>query len=107
MTATPKLKIAEFRRVVDSLNWSRNDLAGATPDEFVRMNVPPRLERHIGEVLALLPAVPARFAGDIEDAHKAIEHAHKCIARWVEKVAASQAQAQAALPVRPSLYLVR
>ena len=107
MSATPKLKIADFRSVVDSLNWSRNDLGGATPEEVMRMDVPARLGRRVDDVLALLPLVPARFAGDVEDAHKAIAHAHKCIARWAGKVAACKApQPVPAMTARPSLYLV-
>ena len=41
------MKIGEFRAAVDSLNWNRRDLSGATRQEFVAMDVRTRLERHI------------------------------------------------------------
>ena len=41
------MKICEFRAAVDSLNWYRRDLSGATRLEFVAMDVRTRLERHI------------------------------------------------------------
>ena len=33
------MKIGEFRAAVDSLNWNRRDLSGATRQEFVAMDV--------------------------------------------------------------------
>ena len=106
-TTTKKLKISEFRCVVESLNWSRNDLGGATSAELIRMDVKTRLDRHIQAVEALLPLVPARFLSDIEDAHKAIEYARKCISRWAERVAESKTPKAAPAPIaRPVLYLV-
>jgi len=105
-----KLKIGDFRRVVESLNWSRNDLSGATSEEFIAMDVKTRLERHIEAVSNLLPLVPVRFTEDKEDARKAIEYAHKTIARWQEKkeLAAKLAAQKAAASVQkqPSIYLV-
>ncbi|MET3119891.1 hypothetical protein AAKU64_004138 [Undibacterium sp. GrIS 1.8] len=104
---TKKLKISEFRRAVQSMDWSRNDLGGATTEEFIRMDVKTRLGRHIEAVTALIPLVPVRFAADIEEAQKSIGYANKCISRWVAKVAASQAPKVApAQIVAPVLYLV-
>ena len=37
------MKIGEFRAAVDSLNWNRRDLSGATRQEFVAMDVRTRL----------------------------------------------------------------
>ena len=48
------MKIGEFRAAVDSLNWNRRDLSGATRQEFVAMDVRTRLERHIVIVTGLL-----------------------------------------------------
>ena len=59
------MKIGEFRAAVDSLNWNRRDLSGATRQEFVAMDVRTRLERHIVIVTGLVPLVHARFADDL------------------------------------------
>ena len=56
------MKIGEFRAAVDTLNWNRRDLSGATRQEFVAMDVRTRLERHIVIVSGLLPLVHTRFA---------------------------------------------
>jgi len=38
---------------VDTLNWNRNDLSGATREEFIRMDVRTRMDKHIAVVEAL------------------------------------------------------
>jgi len=58
-------KIGEFRAAVDSPNWNRRGLSGATRQEFVAMDVWTRLERHIVDVTGLLPQVHARFADNL------------------------------------------
>lgn len=80
ITPRKTLKIAEIHRVIDSCNWSRNDLGGATRSEFKAMNVPARLNPHIDAVRAL--QIPARFKRDIENQANAIEYAKKTIERW-------------------------
>ena len=81
-SASTRLKIADFRRLVDSLNWSRNWLTGGTREEFKRQDIPGRLGRHIARVEGALPLVPARYAADIESARSAIEYAQRVIERW-------------------------
>ena len=76
------MKIGEFRAAVDSLNWNRRDLSGATRQEFMAMDVPARLERHVVIVTGLLPLVHARFADDLAHARSAIESARATVARW-------------------------
>lgn len=80
--AHAKLRIAAFRALVDSLNWSRADLTGGTREEFKRQDIPGRLGRHIARVEGALPLVPARYASDIESARSAIEYAQRVIERW-------------------------
>jgi len=80
--AHAKLRIADFRALVNSLNWSRNDLTGGTREEFKRQDIPGRLGRHIARVEGALPLVPARYASDIESARSAIEYAQRVIERW-------------------------
>ena len=76
------MKIGEFREAVDSLNWNRRDLSGATRQEFVTMDVSARLERHIVIVTGLLRLVHARFADDLAHARSAIESAQATIVSW-------------------------
>ena len=78
------MKIGEFCAAVDSLNWNRRNLSGATRQEFVAMDVRARLERHIVIVMVtgLLPLVHARFADDLAHARSAIESAQATIVRW-------------------------
>ena len=77
-----KLRIADFRALVNSLNWSRNDLTGGTAEEFKRQDIPGRLGRAIARVEGALPLVPARYADDLESARSAIEYAGRVIQRW-------------------------
>jgi len=74
------MNIAEIRRTIDELNWTRNDIAGSTREEFKRMNIPARLMPRIDAVKALV--IPARFAKDIHDASYAVERAVAVIGRW-------------------------
>ena len=85
------MKIGEFRAAVDTLNWNRRDLSGATRQEFLAMDVRERLERHIVIVTRLLPLVHARFAHDLERARSAIESAQATIVRWEGYRAEAQA----------------
>lgn len=74
------MKISEIRRVIESCNWNRLDLGGATREEFKRERVDIRLNKHVANVQALV--IPARFADDIADAAEAIEFARRVVARW-------------------------
>jgi hypothetical protein len=74
------MKIAEIRRVIDACNWNRNDLGGATQNEFKAMKVSARLQPHIDAVRDLV--IPDRFQRDKEAAARAIELAEATIERW-------------------------
>ena len=76
------MRIGEFREAVDTLNWNRCDLSGATRQEFLSMDVRERLERHVDIVAGLIPSVHARFADDLLHARSAIESARATVARW-------------------------
>ena len=89
------MKIGQFRVAVDSLNWNRRDLAGATRPEFLAMDVCTRLQRHIDIVADLMPSVHARFTGDLAHARAAIEAARAAIARWKGYRAEAEAQTMA------------
>ena len=81
-SASTRLKIADFRRLVDSLNWSRNWLTGGTREEFKRQDVPGQLGAAIARLEGALPLVPARYAADLESARSAIAYAQRTIERW-------------------------
>lgn len=74
------MKIAEIRAVIDGLNWTRNDLSGATSEEFKCMNVAARLAPRIAGCKAL--QIPARFAQDIDARRNAVERAEAMSERW-------------------------
>lgn len=77
---TNAMTISQIRNTIESCNWNRQDLGGATAEEFKRCNVPARLGRHIDAVRALV--ITPRFARDIKGKAWAIECAEKTIARW-------------------------
>ena len=74
------MKIQEIRDAINCLNWNRSDLYGATREEFIRMDVPSRLNKYIEEVRKL--EIKPRFTQDIADAQHAIESALKMIEKW-------------------------
>lgn len=80
--APPRLKIGDFRRLMDRLSHARNWLTGGTADEFKRQAVAAQLEPIIGELVDALAVLPARFASDADSARQAIEYARRVVARW-------------------------
>ena len=74
------MKIAQIRSIIDLCNWSRQDLGGATAAEFMEMDVPARLVRHIDAVRALV--IAPRFARDLENQAWALVCAEKTVSRW-------------------------
>ncbi len=76
------MRISDFRDAVDTLNWNRRDLSGATREELLRMDVRTRLQRHIDIVNALLPQVAPRFSEDIRHAGDSLASALIAIQRW-------------------------
>jgi len=81
---------------VDTLNWNRRDLDGATRQEFTREDVRTRLERHIPIVESMIPSVPARFVEDLRHAGEALKSAREKIAYWESCRAEAEAQHQQA-----------
>ena len=77
-----KLRIATFRDAVGTLNWNRNDLSGATSEEYKRMDVPGRLGKYIAAVEALIPLLHPRFSEDLRHALVSIERAQGTVSRW-------------------------
>lgn len=75
-----RMTIAQIRSVIETLNWTRNDLSGATPEEFKRMDVAAHLGPRIADCKGL--QIPPRFAKDIENRAFAIERAEAMVARW-------------------------
>lgn len=76
------MKIAEIRSTIRRLNMTRNDLAGATRDEFKKMDVRIRLTPQIEACEAL--EIPPRFTIDITDCNNAVDRAKGMILRWLE-----------------------
>ena len=84
------LRIGTFRDAVDTLNWNRTDLSGATLAEFVREDVRTRMEKHIAIVEALMPRVHARFTLDLVRAEASVRQARKTIDWWASFQAPSE-----------------
>jgi hypothetical protein len=78
--AQQSMRIGDIRRIIESARWSRNDLGGATRDEFRRMDVATRLQRHIDALRAL--QIPSRFTKDIAERDEEIGRCEATIARW-------------------------
>ena len=81
-STSTRLKIGDFRRLVDSLNWTRNWLTGGTREEFKRQDIPGQLGAAISRLEGALPLVAARYAADLESARSAIEYAQRTVERW-------------------------
>lgn len=60
-----RVRISDFREAVDFLNWVRADIAGATPAEFLRMDVRGRVTKAVAAVARLRPGVPTHFAQEL------------------------------------------
>ena len=73
------LRISDLWDAVDTLNWSRNDLWGATLEEFVWMDVRARMEKYIAVVEALSLRVPTRFTLDLVRAEESVRQARQAI----------------------------
>ena len=76
------LRIGDFRKAVDTLNWNRNDLSGATREEFIRMDVRTRMDKHIAVVEVLALQVPSRFIVDLVHADESVRRARETVERW-------------------------
>lgn len=74
------MKISEIREIIDLLNWTRNDLNGATNEEFKRIDVPGRLQPWIDKCKALV--IDPRFGRDITRRQETIQRAEGMITVW-------------------------
>ncbi len=77
-----RVRISDFREAVDFLNWVRADIAGATPAEFLRMDVRGRITKAVAALARLRPGVPARFVEDLDGADGCVARAMECVTRW-------------------------
>lgn len=78
----PRLKIAEFRGLVRSVQYRMDWLTGGTSDEFKRQDIPASMAEVVAELRAAMPLVPARFAEDLAAAESMIASAARLVARW-------------------------
>src|SRR5690606_1013248 len=81
-SSAARLKIADFRALVEALNHARHWLTGGPAEEFKRQDIPGRLGAAIDRLQGALPQVPARYAADLAAAGEAIAYAERTIARW-------------------------
>lgn len=78
----PRLKIAEFRGLVRSVQYRMDWLTGGTLEEFKRQDVAGSMAQVVGELRDAMPLVPARFADDLAEAERMIASAARLVARW-------------------------
>jgi len=77
-----RLKIGDFRNLIDSLNYSRSWLTGGTAEEFRKQDIPGSLLPKIAQLQSALNLVPAKFDNDLRRAATAMEHAVAVIDHW-------------------------
>lgn len=85
MTATakaPRLKIADFRGLVRSVQYRMDWLTGGTSEEFKRQDVAGSMAKVVVELRDAMPQVPVRFADDLAEAERMIASAARLVARW-------------------------
>ena len=78
-----RTSIIQIRSAVSACNWSRRDVEGGTPTEFVKQDVLGRLVPHIARLKDLRSDIPAKKTEDLQYLDSAVESAEKTIVRWI------------------------
>lgn len=74
-----KIKIADFRKAYEGLDWSRQWNQGGVTCENIRCDLAKQLAPRIQRIREMLPLIPDRFANDIKEAMESIRRAEKSI----------------------------
>lgn len=74
-----KIKISDFRKEYDGLDWARNWNQGGTQAENFRCNLALQLVSRIVRIREMLPLVPVRFSVDRDNANRSLERAERAI----------------------------
>lgn len=76
-----KIKIADFRKAYDGLDWARDWNQSGSTAENLRCDLASQLAPRIAALREMLPLVPNRFSNDIEQAQGALERAERAVLR--------------------------
>lgn len=76
-----KIKIADFRKEYEGLDWSRQWNQGGVTCENIRCDLAKQLAPRIQRIREMLPLIPDRFANDIKEALESIRRAEAAILR--------------------------
>ena len=76
-----KIKIADFRKEYEGLDWSRQWNQGGVTCENIRCDLAKQLAPRIQRIREMLPLIPDRFANDIKEAMESIRRAEVAILR--------------------------
>lgn len=76
-----KIKIADFRKAYDGLDWARDWNQGGSTAENLRCDLAAQLKPRIDWIRELLAIVPSRYATDIDNATRSLERAERAILR--------------------------
>ena len=79
------MKIADFRKQINSLQNSLDAYRGHTADEFLIANVRLVLAPKINKINESIPSISPRFSEDVAEAERIIFHAREMIFSWVMK----------------------
>lgn len=76
-----KIKIADFRKAYDGLDWARDWNQGGSTAENLRCDLATQLKPRIDWIRELLAIVPSRYTTDIDNAKGSLERAERAILR--------------------------
>lgn len=76
-----KIKIADFRKAYDGLDWARDWNQGGTTAENLRCNLVDQLGPRMAVLLDMVARIGPKFAKDIQDAKEALGRAEAAILR--------------------------
>ena len=76
-----KIKIADFRKAYDGLDWARDWNQGGSTAENLRCDLAVQLKPRMDCVRELLAIIPSRHAPDIDNATRSLERAERAILR--------------------------
>lgn len=74
-----KIKISDFRKAYDGLDWARNWNQGGTTGENLRCDLAKQLAPRLQNIREMLPLVPKRFAKDVQNALESLQRAERAI----------------------------
>ena len=76
-----KIRITDFRKAYDGLDWARDWNQGGSTAENLRCDLAAQLKPRITQLREMLPLVQPRFSRDTKEAVESLDRAEKAILR--------------------------